>query len=259
MVRPKTEEEIGILRENAIIVSKTLAEVGRHIAPGVTTRELDVVAEDFIRSQGAVPGFLGYEGFPATLCTSVNDVVVHGFPSDYVLKDGDVVSIDCGTVYKGYYGDSAYTFPVGDVDAATRKLLDATKASLYKGIESAVAGNRTGDIGYAVQSYVEAAGFSVVRELEGHGLGRDMHEQPGVPNYGRRGKGTHLVDGMVICIEPMINAGGKSVYLASNGWAVHTSDRRKSAHYELTVVVRKGKAEQLSTFDFIEKDPTINF
>lgn len=259
MVRPKTEEEIGILRENAIIVSKTLAEVGRHIAPGVTTRELDVVAEDFIRSQGAVPGFLGYEGFPATLCTSVNDVVVHGFPSDYVLKDGDVVSIDCGTVYKGYYGDSAYTFPVRDVDAATRKLLDATKASLYKGIEAAVAGNRTGDIGYAVQSYVEAAGFSVVRELEGHGLGRDMHEQPGVPNYGRRGKGTHLVDGMVICIEPMINAGGKSVYLASNGWAVHTSDRRKSAHYELTVVVRKGKAEQLSTFDFIEKDPTINF
>lgn len=259
MVRPKTEEEIGILRENAIIVSKTLAEVGRHIAPGVTTRELDVVAEDFIRSQGAVPGFLGYEGFPATLCTSVNDVVVHGFPSDYVLKDGDVVSIDCGTVYKGYYGDSAYTFPVGDVDTATRKLLDATKASLYKGIEAAVAGNRTGDIGYAVQSYVEAAGFSVVRELEGHGLGRDMHEQPGVPNYGRRGKGTHLVDGMVICIEPMINAGGKSVYLASNGWAVHTSDRRKSAHYELTVVVRKGKAEQLSTFDFIEKDPTINF
>lgn len=259
MVRPKTEEEIGILRENAIIVSKTLAEVGRHIAPGVTTRELDAVAEDFIRSQGAVPGFLGYEGFPATLCTSVNDVVVHGFPSDYVLKDGDVVSIDCGTVYKGYYGDSAYTFPVGDVDTATRKLLDATKASLYKGIEAAVAGNRTGDIGYAVQSYVEAAGFSVVRELEGHGLGRDMHEQPGVPNYGRRGKGTHLVDGMVICIEPMINAGGKSVYLASNGWAVHTSDRRKSAHYELTVVVRKGKAEQLSTFDFIEKDPTINF
>ena len=259
MVRPKTVEEIGILRENAIIVSKTLAEVGRHIAPGVTTRELDAVAEDFIRSQGAVPGFLGYEGFPATLCTSVNDVVVHGFPSDYVLKDGDVVSIDCGTVYKGYYGDSAYTFPVGDVDAATRKLLDATKASLYKGIEAAVAGNRTGDIGYAVQSYVEAAGFSVVRELEGHGLGRDMHEQPGVPNYGRRGKGTHLVDGMVICIEPMINAGGKSVYLASNGWAVHTSDRRKSAHYELTVVVRKGKAEQLSTFDFIEKDPTINF
>ena len=243
MVQPKTEEEIELLRENAIIVSKTLAEVGRRVAPGVTTKELNAVADEFIRSQGAIPSFLGYEGFPAALCMSVNDVV----------------SVDCGTLYKGYQGDSAYTFPVGEVDAETRRLLDATKASLYKGIEAAVAGNRTGDIGYAVQSYVEALGFSVVRELEGHGLGREMHEQPGIPNYGRRGKGTHLVSGMVICIEPMINAGGKSVYLDRNGWAVHTSDHKKSAHYELTVVVRKGKAEQLSTFDFIEKDPTINF
>jgi methionyl aminopeptidase len=259
MVRPKTEEEIELLRENAIIVSKTLAEVGRHVAPGVTTKELNKLADDFIRSHGAVPSFLGYEGFPAALCMSVNDVVVHGFPSDYVLKEGDVVSVDCGTLYKGYQGDSAYTFPVGEVDAETRRLLDATKASLYKGIEAAVAGNRTGDIGYAVQSYVEAQGFSVVRELEGHGLGREMHEQPGVPNFGRRGKGTHLVEGMVICIEPMINAGVKSVYLDRNGWAVHTSDHKKSAHYELTVVVRKGRAEQLSTFDFIEKDPKINF
>jgi methionyl aminopeptidase len=259
MVKPKTEEEIELLRENAIIVSKTLAEVGKHVAPGVTTKALNDIADQFIRDHGAIPSFLGYEGFPAALCMSVNDVVVHGFPSDYVLKEGDVVSVDCGTLYKGYNGDSAYTFPVGEVDAGTRRLLDATKASLYKGIEAAVAGNRTGDIGYAVQSYVEAQGFSVVRELEGHGLGRDMHEQPGVPNYGRRGKGTHLVDGMVICIEPMINAGGKSVYLDRNGWAVHTSDHKKSAHYELTVVVRRGKAEQLSTFDFIEKDPTINF
>ena len=259
MVKPKTEEEIELLRENAILVSKTLAEVGRHVAPGVTTKALNDIAEQFIRDHGAIPSFLGYEGFPAALCMSVNDVVVHGFPSDKVLKEGDVVSVDCGTLYKGYQGDSAYTFPVGEVDAETRKLLDATKASLYKGIEAAVAGNRTGDIGYAVQSYVEAQGFSVVRELEGHGLGREMHEQPGVPNYGRRGKGTHLVDGMVICIEPMINAGVKSVYLDRNGWAVHTSDHKKSAHYELTVVVRKGKAEQLSTFDFIEKDPKINF
>ena len=167
--------------------------------------------------------------------------------------------MDCGTLYKGYNGDSAYTFPVGEVDAETRKLLDVTKASLYKGIEAAVAGNRTGDIGYAVQSYVESFGFSVVRELEGHGLGKEMHENPGVPNFGRRGKGTHLTEGMVICIEPMINAGGRGVYLARNGWAVHTSDHRKSAHYELTVVVREGKAEQLSTYDFIEKDGTINF
>ena len=259
MVKPKTEEEIELLRENALIVSRTLAEVGKRVAPGVTTLELNRVADDFIRSNGAIPSFLGYEGFPAALCISVNDTVVHGFPSNYVLKDGDVVSIDCGTLYKGYNGDSAYTFPVGEVSAETRKLLDVTKASLYKGIQAAVAGNRTGDIGYAVQSYAESFGFSVVRELEGHGLGKEMHEQPGVPNFGRPGRGTHLVDGMVICIEPMINEGGKGVYLAKNGWAVCTSDHRKSAHYELTVVVRRGKAEQLSTFDFIEKDPGINF
>jgi len=259
MVRPKTEEEIELLRENAIIVSKTLAEVGRRVAPGVTTKELNRVAEDFIRDHGAIPSFLGFEGFPAALCMSVNDVVVHGFPSDYVLKEGDVVSVDCGTLYKGYNGDSAYTFPVGEVDAETRKLLDVTKASLYKGIEAAVAGNRVGDIGYAVQTYAESFGFSVVRELEGHGLGKEMHEQPGVPNFGHKGKGTKLVDGMVLCIEPMINAGGRGVYLARNGWAVHTQDHKKSAHYELTVVVRKGKAEQLSTFDFIEKDGSIRF
>jgi len=259
MVKPKTEEEIALLRENAIIVSKTLAEVGKVVAPGVTTKELCRVAEDFIRSNGAIPSFLGFEGFPAAICASVNDVVVHGFPSDYVLKDGDIVSVDIGTLYKGYNGDSAYTFPVGEVDAKTRRLLDVTKASLYKGIEAAVAGNRTGDIGYAVQSYVESFGFSVVRELEGHGLGREMHENPGIPNYGRMGHGVRLVDGMTICIEPMINAGGRGVYLARNGWEVHTSDRSRSAHYELTVVVRKGKAEQLSTFDFIEKDGKINF
>ena len=253
MVKPKTEEEIALLRENALIVSKTLAEVGRHVAPGVTTKRLNDIADQFIRDHGAIPSFLGYEGFPAALCMSVNDVVVHGFPSDYVLKEGDVVSVDCGTLYKGYNGDSAYTFPVGEVDAATRRLLDATKASLYKGIEQAVAGNRTGDIGYAVQSYAESYGFSVVRELEGHGLGTKMHEEPGVPNYGRRGHGARLVDGMVICIEPMICAGGRGVYLARNGWAVHTADHRNAAHYELTVVVRKGRAEQLSTFDFIEK------
>lgn len=259
MVKPKTEEEIELLGENAIIVSKTLAEVGKRVAPGVTTNELCRVAETFIRDNGAIPSFLGFEGFPAAVCASVNDCVVHGFPSDYVLKDGDIVSVDIGTLYKGYNGDSAYTFPVGEVDAETRKLLDVTKASLYKGIGAAVAGARTGDIGYAVQTYVESFGFSVVRELEGHGLGREMHEQPGVPNYGRRGKGTHLVNGMVICIEPMINAGGRGVYLARNGWEVRTSDRRNSAHYELTVVVRNGFAQQLSTFDFIEKDPTIKF
>ena len=253
MVRPKTEEEIELMRENAILVSKTLAEVGKTVAPGVTTLELNRVAETFIRDHGATPSFLGYEGFPAALCISVNDVVVHGFPSDYVLKDGDIVSVDCGTLYKGYNGDSAYTFPVGEVDEETRRLLDVTKTSLYKGIAAAVDGNRVGDIGYAVQSYVESFGFSVVRELEGHGIGRKMHENPGVPNYGRRGHGARLTDGMTICIEPMVNAGTKGVYLAKNGWEVHTADRRKSAHYELTVVIRKGAPEVLSTFDFIEK------
>ena len=254
MIRLKSEEEIALLRENALMVSKTLAEVGRHIEPGITTKELDVIAEKFIRSLGAVPGFLGYEGFPATLCLSVNDVVVHGFPSGYKLKEGDIISVDCGTVYRGFYGDSAYTFPVGKVDSRTQALLDATRQSLELGIAQAVAGGRTGDIGEAVQSYCESLGFSVVRELVGHGLGRDMHESPEVPNYGRRGHGVKLHEGMVICIEPMINAGRKEVYLDENGWAVHTADGEKSAHFEKTVVVRRGKAEVLTTFEFIEKD-----
>ncbi len=254
MVKPKTEEEIILMRENAILVSKTLAEVGKIVTPGVTTLELNRVAETFIRDHGAVPSFLGYNGFPAALCISVNDVVVHGFPSDYVLKEGDIVSVDCGTYYKGYNGDSAYTFPVGEVSAETRKLLEVTKQSLYEGIAAAVDGNRTGDIGHAVQTYAESFGFSVVRELEGHGIGKKLHEQPGVPNYGMRGRGSRLVDGMTICIEPMINAGTRGVYLAKNGWAVHTADRKMSAHFELTVVVRKGKAEQLSTFEYIEQN-----
>ena len=258
MFRPKTEEEIELLKINGELVSKTLAEVGKHVAPGVTTAKLNEVADTFIRDHGAIPSFLGYDGFPAALCMSVNDVVVHGFPSDYVLKEGDIVSVDCGTLYKGYNGDSAYTFPVGEVDAETRKLLDVTKASLYKGIEQAVVGHRVGAIGHAVQTYAESFGFSVVRELEGHGIGKRMHEDPGVPNYGRPGHGAKLYDGMTICIEPMICAGGRGVYVAKNGWEVHTADRRNAAHYELTVVVRKGKAEQLSTFDFIEKDNLIN-
>lgn len=257
--RPKSEEAIELMRINGELTSKALAEVGKAVAPGVTTKELNRVAETFIRDHGAIPNFLDYEGYPAAICASVNDVVVHGFPSDYVLKEGDIVSIDLGTLYKGYNGDSAYTFPVGEVSAETRKLLDVTKASLYKGIEKAVAGNRTGDIGHAVQSYAESFGFSVVRELEGHGIGRDMHEDPGVPNYGRQGHGAKLEEGMTICIEPMICAGGRGVYLARNGWAVHTSDHRNAAHFELTVVVRHGKAEQLSTFDYIEKDSTIKF
>ena len=254
MIKIKTEEEIELLRENAIIVSKTLAEVGRHIAPGVTTLELDKIAEEFIRDHGAVPGFLGYGGFPYTLCMSVNETVVHGFPSDYRLQEGDIVSVDCGTTYKGLNGDYAYTFGVGQISAEDQALLDATKASLYKGIEQAVAGARVGDIGYAIQSYTEALGYSVVRELVGHGIGHHLHESPEVPNYGRRGHGVKLTENMVICIEPMINQGVKDVYLDDNGWAVYTADHKKSAHFELTVAVKKGAADVLSTFAFIENN-----
>lgn len=252
MTKIKTAEEIEILRENALLVSKTLAEVGKHIAPGVTTMELDRIAEAFIRDHGAIPGFLGYGGFPYTLCISVNDVVVHGFPSDYQMKEGDIVSVDCGTIYKGFYGDSAYTFPVGEVDAETKKLLEVTKESVFKGIEKAVAGNRIGDIGYAIQSYCESFGFSVVREMVGHGIGKNMHESPEVPNYGLAGRGKKLVEGMTICIEPMINIGGRSIYLHDNGWAISTSDKKNSAHFELMVAVKKGEADILSTFDYIE-------
>lgn len=254
MIKIKTEEEIELLRENAIIVSKTLAEVGRHIAPGVTTLELDKIAEEFIRDHGAEPGFLGYGGFPYTLCLSVNETVVHGFPSDYRLQEGDIISVDCGTTYKGLNGDSAYTFPVGQISAEDQALLDATKASLYKGIECAVAGGRVGDIGYAIQSYTEALGYSVVRELVGHGIGHHLHESPEVPNYGRRGHGVKLSENMVICIEPMINQGVKDVYLDDNGWAVYTADHKKSAHFELTVAVKKGAPDVLSTFAFIENN-----
>ena len=254
----KTEEEIALMRENGILVSKTLAEVGRNIAPGVTTLALNAVAETFIRDHGAVPAFLGYNGFPYTLCISVNSVVVHGFPSDYRLKEGDIVSVDCGTKYKGFFGDSAYTFAVGKVSKAAELLMQATKQSLYEGIGKAIAGNRVGDIGAAVQTYVEERGFSVVREMVGHGIGTGLHEKPDVPNYGRPGQGKHLTEGMILCIEPMINEGGRGVYMERDGWTLRTADNRNSAHYELTVVVRKEKAELLSTFAFIERPNDIN-
>lgn len=252
MLTIKTEEEIEILRENAILVSRTLAEVGKAIAPGVTTRELDRIAETFIRDNGAVPGFLHYEGYPYTLCISVNDTVVHGFPSAYALKEGDIVSVDCGTVYKGFNGDSAYTFPVGEIDAETARLLEVTKKSLYLGAQMAVAGNRIGDIGHAVQTYCESFGFSVVRDLVGHGIGRHLHESPEVPNYGKAGQGKKLKEGMVICIEPMINAGKKDVYLQNNGWGVKTADGKNSAHFEFMVAVKHGEPQVLTTFEFIE-------
>lgn len=249
----KSQEEIEIIRRNNLLVSKTLAEVAKLVKPGTTTLELDKRAEEFIRDHGAVPGFLGYGGFPNSLCTSVNDQVVHGIPSDYVLKDGDIVSVDCGTYMDGYYGDSAYTFPVGDVSDEVMQLLQTTKESLLLGVEQAIEGNRVGDIGYAVQLHAEKAGYSVVREMVGHGLGKDMHEAPEVPNYGRRGRGVKLKKGLVLCIEPMINMGTKYIKQDSDGWTIRTLDGKPSAHYELAIAVDKGKADILTTFEYIEE------
>ena len=249
----KTIEEVEILRENALIVSKTLGEIAKQVRPGVSTLELDKVAEEFIRDHGAEPGFLGYNGFPNTLCTSLNSVVVHGIPSSYRLQEGDILSVDCGTRLKGFYGDSAYTFAVGEIAPEAAMLLEVTKASLFKGIEQVIAGNRMGDIGNAVQTYAEAHGFSVVREMIGHGIGHNMHERPDVPNYGKRGHGPKLTNGIVICIEPMINMGKKDIYMENDGWTVRTVDKRLSAHYELTVAVKEGKADVLSTFKYVEE------
>ena len=253
MIHYKTEEEIGWLRENNQLVSRTLAEVGKHIRPGVSTLELDRIAEAFIRDHGAIPGFLGYNGFPNSLCVSVNEQVVHGIPSDKtVLKEGDIISVDCGTVMKGFYGDSAYTFAVGEVSPDVQKLLDVTKEALHKGVAQVKAGNRIGDIGFAVQEHAEKNGFSVVRELVGHGLGQNMHESPEVPNYGARGRGPLLKEGLVICIEPMINMGSRQVVFERDGWTVRTRDRKPSAHFEFAVAVTKDGADVLTTFEFIE-------
>jgi len=249
----KSAEDIEFLRENAIIVSKTLAEVGKYIKPGVKTITLDQKAEEFIREQGAVPGFKGYRGFPATLCVSVNEEVVHGIPGERVLKNGDIVSIDCGCQKHGFYGDSAYTFPVGEVGQDVMDLLKHTRESLYLAIDWAVSGKRVGDIGATVQDYVESFGYSVVRELVGHGIGMQLHEKPDVPNYGKRGSGMKLPAGLVICIEPMINMGARTVVQAQDGWTIRTADRKPSAHFELTVAVQKEKAEVLSTFRYIEE------
>lgn len=254
MIYLKTDEEIELMRAANLLVGRTLAEVAKIIAPGVTTRQLDKRAEEFIRDHGATPAFLGYNGFPGSLCTSVNDAVVHGIPSDkVVLKDGDIVSVDCGTKLAGFTGDSAYTFAVGEVSSDVMRLLRTTKESLYIGIEQAVAGKRTGDIGNAVQTYCEARGFHVVRELVGHGIGRSMHESPEVPNYGRRGTGSELRAGMCICIEPMINIGSKNVLTDRDGWTIINKTRKPSAHFEHCVAIREGKADILSSFDFVEE------
>ena len=254
MIYIKTEEEIEWLRENNLLVSATLAELARHIRAGVTTLDLDKIAEDFIRSHGAVPGFLGYNGFPNSLCVSVNEQVVHGIPSSkVVLKEGDIVSVDCGTFMKGFYGDSAYTFAVGEIAQEVSDLLRVTKESLYKGVAQACPGKRIGDVGYAVQEHAEKHGYSVVREMVGHGLGRKMHEDPQVPNYGARGRGPLLKPGMVICIEPMINMGTREIVFERDGWTVRTRDRRPSAHFEFAVAITKNGPDVLTDFSVIEK------
>ena len=253
MVFYKTKEEIELLRESSLLVGKTLAEVAKLIKPGVTTLQLDKIAEEFIRDNGAEPGFLGYGGFPNTLCTSVNEAVVHGVPNDKPLIDGDIVSVDCGTLLNGFYGDSAYTFEIGEVTPEIHKLLEVTKECLNRAVEAAVSGNRIGDIGYAVQKHAEDNGYGVVRELVGHGLGRGLHEKPEVPNYGRRGRGLKMKEGLVIAIEPMINLGVKEVSQLEDGWTIVTKDRKPSAHFEHDVAIGKGKAEVLSTFKYIEE------
>jgi len=249
----KREEEIEILRENALIISKTLAEVAKYIKPGVSTILLDSIAEDYLRSEGAVPGFKGYNGFPNTLCVSVNEEVVHGIPGERVLKNGDIVSIDCGSIKNGYYGDTAYTFAVGEVSNEVMELLRRTKESLFLAISLAVAGKRVGDISAAVQEYVESFGYSVVRELVGHGIGKKLHEKPDIPNFGRKGTGVKLQEGLTICIEPMINLGTKNIVQAKDGWTIRTSDKQPSAHYELTVAIKKDRPDVLSTFQYIEE------
>jgi len=253
MIYIKTDAEVELLRESNRLVSLTLAEVARHIRPGVTTQQLDSIAETFIRDHGALPAFKGYAGFPATLCTSVNDEVVHGIPSAYELKDGDIISVDCGVILNSYYGDSAYTFAVGEVMPEVMRLMEYTRASLEAGVREAVAGNRVGDISHAVQTTAERGGYSVVRTLVGHGLGRHLHEGPEVPNFGRRGSGPKLEKNLVICIEPMINMGTKSTRVLGDGWTVRTGDGKPSAHFEYAVAVREGKADLLSTFEFIEE------
>lgn len=253
MIYYKTDEEIELIRISSLLVGKTLAEVARHIKPGVTTLELDKIAETFIRDHKAVPGFKGYGGFPGTLCVSVNDVVVHGIPGKQILQDGDLVSVDCGVILNGFYGDSAYTFAVGNVSEEVLMLMKRTKESLYIGINAAQVGKRVGDIGFEIQTYVEGFGYSVVRDLVGHGLGRHLHEKPEIPNYGRRGVGSMLQNGLVICIEPMINLGRRQVNQDKDGWTIRTADGKPSAHYEHAIAVREGKTEILSSFDEIEK------
>jgi methionyl aminopeptidase len=251
MIIQKTKEEIELMRESALVVSRTLGMLAGEVKPGVTTLYLDKLAEDYIRSQGAIPGFLGLYDFPNTLCMSPNDQVVHGIPNDKPLIEGDIISIDCGAIKNDFYGDHAYTFEVGEVVPEVKKLLDVTKQSLYEGIKQLKIGNRVGDVGYAIQKYTEDHGYGVVRELVGHGLGKVMHEAPEMPNYGKRGRGKKFIEGMVVAIEPMINLGTKSIKQHSDGWTITTRDNKASAHFEHDVAIVDGKPELLSTFAYI--------
>lgn len=258
MIYLKTEEEIELLRQANLLVGKTLAEIARIIKPGVTTRQIDTLAETFIRDNGAIPTFKGFPSndgvpFPAAVCTSVNEQVVHGIPTDQPLKDGDIVSVDCGTLLNGYNGDSCYTFCVGEVSEEVKQLLKTTKESLYLGIEAAIAGRRLGDISYAVQHHCESHSYGVVRELCGHGIGREMHEDPMVPNYGRRGNGPMIKNGLCIAIEPMITLGSREIGILSDGWTIVTRDGKPAAHFEHTIAVHNGKADILSSFAEVEQ------
>ncbi|MBR1929528.1 MAG: type I methionyl aminopeptidase [Paludibacteraceae bacterium] len=253
MIFLKTDKELELLKESNDLLGRTLAEMAKLIVPGVTTAKLDKIAEEYIRDNGGIPSCKGYQGFPATLCTSVNEQIVHGIPSEKtILKEGDIITIDTCVLKNGFHGDSAYTFPVGQVDPQTLNLLKTTKDCLYLGIQQAVHGKRLGDISFAIQNNAEKAGYQVVREFVGHGIGRDMHEEPEVPNYGRRGNGVVLKTGMVLAIEPMILSGRRNVIVENDGWTARSADRKPAAHYELSIAVQQGKPLILSTFDYIK-------
>ena len=258
MIYYKSEEEVELVRKSSLLVAKTHAEIAKLIKPGISSLELDQIAEEFIRDNGGEPAFKGYNGFPCTLCASPNEVVVHGIPNNEPINDGTILSIDCGVFMNGFYGDSAYTYEVGEVKKEIKMLLKVTKESLYRGIENAVSGKRIGDIGYAIQEHAEKNDYGVVREMIGHGIGKNLHESPEVPNYGRRGSGIKLKKGLVIAIEPMINMGTRDIMQHSDGWTITTLDKKPSAHFEHTVVVREGEAEILSSFKEIEKIIKLN-
>ncbi|MFO7873509.1 MAG: type I methionyl aminopeptidase [Bacteroidales bacterium] len=253
MIQYKTRDEIELIRESSLLVAKTHAEVAKHLRPGVTTRELDQLAETYIRDHDAVPAFKGYHGFPFSLCMSPNEVVVHGFANDKPLKEGMILSVDCGVLKNGYYGDSAYTYAIGEIGNEVKRLLKTTLQCLWRGIEKTAVGNTLGDVSASIQNHAEKAGYTVVRELVGHGVGKQLHEPPELPNYGRRGTGTPVKEGLVVAIEPMINMGQRFVVQEKDGWTIRTADRKPSGHYEHTVAVINGKAEPLSSFEFLEE------